>query len=101
MNSFLRRGAGPLLLTLVVFACSSESSSSKDSGTVCKETCQAAGYADSKVDTQPNEVNCFCSTGTGTISADACKNMCSQLGKTKSAPFGGNGSKVLNSCQCS
>ena len=73
---------------------------SADSETSCKDLCTGAGYTNSSVDVQPHEVNCFCSGGSGTVSADACTKMCTDLGKSSAQTFKSGGTAV-NSCQCS
>lgn len=77
----------------------SDDDDKKDAGGACTDLCTGAGFSSSRVDDHPHETNCFC-TGAGTVSAQACTNMCTSIGKTKSEPFG-NGAQGPNACQCS
>lgn len=89
-------------VALTVLACSDDDDAAGGGGDVagsCDTMCKGAGFTSSRVDQQPNETNCFC-TGTGTITADACTNMCKSVGKP-GQPFGsGAGVTSANSCQC-
>lgn len=87
-----------LALTALLVACSSDSSSSSDPAGSCTSMCTKAGFASSRVDVQPNEINCFC-TGTGTMTAAICTEGCTGLGKGKSQPFGSAAGK-MDACQC-
>lgn len=87
-----------LALTALLVACSSDSSSSSDPAGSCTSMCTKAGFASSRVDVQPNEINCFC-TGTGTMTAAICTEGCTGLGKSKSQPFGSAAGK-MDACQC-
>jgi hypothetical protein len=90
---------GGLLVSIP--ACSDDDESGgKDPSSTCAEMCTGAEFGSSRVDAHPHEINCFCTGGTGTVSATACTNMCSALGKTKSEPFG-NGPQGPDACQCS
>ncbi len=71
-----------------------------DPATSCKDMCTEAGYSSSNTDVQPHEINCFCSGGTGTVSADSCTKLCKALGKSSATAFKSSGTAV-NSCQCS
>ena len=93
-----------LLVTLFVslVACSSDDEAgTKDPATSCNDLCTSAGFGDGRADVQPNEINCFCTGGSGTISATACTDMCSSIGKSKSEPFGSGAGQTANACQCS
>lgn len=90
-----------LAVSAVLLACSSDSSSSgssSDPASSCTSMCAKAGFASSRVDVQPNEINCFC-TGTGTMTAAICTEGCTGLGKSKSQPFGSAAGK-MDACQC-
>lgn len=71
-----------------------------DPATSCKDMCTEAGYSSANADVQPNEINCFCSSGTGPVTAESCTKLCKALGKSTSTPFKSSGT-VVNSCQCS
>lgn len=71
----------------------------KDATSSCKDLCTTAGFTSSRVDTQPKEVNCFCSGGTGTVTAAACTSMCTGVGKAKSQVFG-QSAGASDACQC-
>ena len=86
------------VLSALTGACSDDDDK-KDPGGACTDLCTGAGFSSSRVDDHPHETNCFC-TGTGTVTAQACTNMCTSIGKTKSEPFG-NGAQGPNACQCS
>lgn len=73
---------------------------SADPATSCKDLCTGAGYTSSNADVQSNEINCFCSGGTGTVSAESCTKLCTSLGKSSAMTFKSAGT-VVNSCQCS
>lgn len=87
-----------LFVSLV--ACSGDDDEGgKDPAASCKDLCTTAGFGDGRADVQPHEVNCFCTGGTGTISAAACTDMCTSIGKSGSQPFG-TGPQGANACQC-
>jgi hypothetical protein len=65
----------------------------------CKDMCTSTGFSSSRVDVQPNETNCFCA-GPGTVTTEACTQMCSALGKGKPAQFRSGGASKPDSCQC-
>jgi hypothetical protein len=83
-------------LALSVTACGG----SADPETTCKDLCSGAGYSTSRVDSYPHEVNCFCTGGSGTVTAESCTKMCTDLGKTSAMTFKSTGTAV-DSCQCS
>lgn len=93
-----------MTITLVgISGCSSDDTASggKDATGSCKDLCTQAQFTSSRVDSQPNEINCFC-TGTGTVTTSSCKTMCDGLGKAKSQAFKANASAANpDSCQCS
>lgn len=87
-----------LAVAALLVACSSDSSTSSDPAGSCTSMCTKAGFASSRVDVQPNEINCFC-TGTGAMTAAICTEGCTGLGKSKSQPFGSAAGK-MDACQC-
>ncbi len=90
------------LLVAAAAACSDDddaSSGSKSPEKACADVCAETKFSSSRVDVQPNETNCFC-TGAGTMTTDACTNMCSSLGKSKAQAFG-SAAGPANACQCS
>ena len=92
-----------LLVTTLLVACSSESSSSGSSGdpaSTCTSICTKAGFSTSRLDSQPNELNCFCSGGSGAVTQAICTEGCTGLGKSKAQPFGQSAGK-MDACQCS
>ncbi|MBS2015417.1 MAG: hypothetical protein JST00_21190 [Deltaproteobacteria bacterium] len=93
-----------LLVTSLVVACSSESSSSggasNDPASTCTSLCTKAGFTTSRLDSQPNELNCFCSGGSGAVTQAICTEGCTGLGKSKAQPFGQSAGK-MDACQCS
>jgi hypothetical protein len=90
-----------LASVLVLVACSSddEAGGSKTPAAGCTDLCTAAAFSGSRVDVQPNEINCFCTGGTADVAAAACTSMCTSIGKTKGAPFK-SGATNFNACQC-
>jgi len=79
--------------------CGSDSATTKDPAVACTDLCKASGFTSSRVDVQPNEVNCFC-TGMGTVADAPCKDMCTSIGKPTGAPFGSGAGGAKNACQC-
>lgn len=89
------------LTALGIGACGSDSSNSSTSATPeasCKELCTKSGFQSSRVDNQPNEINCFCSGGAGAVADADCTSTCTGLGK-KGQAFKSTGAAV-DSCQC-
>ena len=80
--------------------CSDDEDDKKnDSAASCTSLCTGAGFSAGRADVQPNEINCFCTGGSGVVTASACKSMCDGLGRATSAPFGGSAG-AENACQC-
>ncbi|MCW5832957.1 MAG: hypothetical protein KIS78_11155 [Labilithrix sp.] len=69
-----------------------------DVNAACDAMCKGAGFTSSRLEEHGHETNCFCTGGSGTVSADACTNMCKSTGKPGS-PFG-SGPAGANACQC-
>src|SRR5688500_14688695 len=69
-----------------------------DPAAACDSMCKGAGFSGSNVDSQPHETNCFC-TGTGTVSAAVCTDMCSKATGKPGKPFR-SGGNTDNACQC-
>jgi len=95
-----------VVITTLVACGSDDSTETKDAATSCKDLCSASGFSSSRVDAQPNEINCFCSGGSGTVTAATCTDGCKSQGKSKSQPFKASGpaaapGMALDSCQCS
>ena len=88
-----------LVAVFTALAGCSDDEDDKDPAGACTDLCTGAGFSSSRVDAQPHETNCFC-TGNGTVSAQACTNMCTSIGKAKAEPFG-KGAQGSNACQCS
>lgn len=82
---------GALALTV---ACGDDEETGDVKGS-CDSMCKSAGFTASRLDEQPHELNCFCTGGTGTVTAEACTNMCKSAGKP-GEPFG----KGPDACQC-
>ena len=74
-------------------------SGSDDPASACTDLCTTAGFQDGRVDVQPNEINCFCTGGSGTVSDEACTNMCASTDKSGSQTFG-TGPNLKDACQC-
>jgi hypothetical protein len=92
---------GLMFVAVALVACSSDDKSESNDPTVaCKDLCTASGFSSSRLDNQPNELNCFCSGGTGTVTAAACTNTCTSAGKKTAQPFKSSGG-AFDSCQCS
>lgn len=91
-----------VLATLIVsvLACSSSSDggTSTDKAGSCKDLCTKAGFTSSRLDEQPNEINCFCTGGSGNVDAKACTDMCTGFGK-KGATFK-TSNQAVDACQC-
>ncbi len=73
----------------------------KDPSTSCQDTCKQSGFGGSRVDIQPQEVNCFCNSGAGEVSDARCTDFCTGIGKAKGARFKSNGAPSFDACQCS
>lgn len=86
-----------------IVACSSDdASTNKDAAGACKDLCSAAGFGSSNAQEFPQEINCTCSGGTGTVAAQACTDMCTGIGRSKGQPYKNNGGGTPpDSCQCS
>jgi len=89
-----------LSVGLLTGACGSDDASSSDATSSCKDICTAAAFTSSRVDVQPNEINCFCSGGTGTVTDAICKDGCTKQGKAKSQPFKTPAAASMDACQC-
>lgn len=92
-----------IAVAAVLLACSSEKDDvtpAADASGSCTNLCAKSGFKAGRADVQPNEINCFCTDGAGTVAAAECTSMCSALGKSKSEPFGGTAGKPA-ACQCS
>lgn len=88
------------LFLCVGLALAAQGCGGSDPATSCKDMCTQAGYSGSNADVQPHEINCFCSGGTGAVSADSCTMLCKSLGKNSAMTFKSSGT-VVNACQCS
>ena len=86
--------AATAFLILAIAACG------KTPAQGCADLCTGAGFSDNNLDEQPNELNCFCTGGTGAVSDEACTTMCTDLGKSNAEAFSSTGGEN-NSCQCS
>lgn len=80
-------------------ACGGDDDAKKDPAATCTGMCTGAGFTAGRADVQPNELNCFCTGGSGTVSAAACTTLCSDLEAGAGAPFSGSGGP-LDACQC-
>ena len=103
LRNVVGRLVGAVLVSFVGLAaatgCSDdEESKSADAAGGCQDMCTKTGFSTSRVDVQPNETNCFC-TGNGTVTGQACTDMCKAIGKPGGEPFG-SGSAGANACQC-
>lgn len=86
-------------LTAVAGCSDDEEKAAPDAAGACKDMCSKIGFVQSRVDVQPNETNCFCS-GAGTVTAEACTDMCKAIGKGTGQPFRSGAAAVDDSCQC-
>ena len=88
------------LVSMLVGACSSDDEASTATPTAsCDSMCKGAGFTASRIDVQSNETNCFC-TGTGTVTATACTEMCKSTGKPGKPFRSGAAAASDNACQC-
>lgn len=98
------RAVGSFAVTVsLLAACGSDepsTSGSADPTASCAALCKSASFSGSRVDNQPNEINCFCTGGGGTVAAQACTDTCAKLGKSKAQAFKSTGGAV-DACQCS
>lgn len=87
-----------IMLAAVLLACSSDDDvkPAGDAAGSCTNLCTKSGFKSGRADVQPNEINCFCTDGPGTVAAADCTSMCTSLGKSKGAPFGAK----TDACQC-
>jgi hypothetical protein len=92
---------GLLGLMMLAMACSEDEEAARDPAPSCKQLCTSAGFSDGRADVQPNEVNCFCTGGSGSVAADACASMCKGIGRAKGSVFGSGAPATANACQCS
>lgn len=88
-----------------LIACSDDdpaAAEKKDVQLACNDMCRTSGFTNAKKDEQPNEVNCFCSVGQASskVEAATCTKMCTDIGKSKGAPFGSNAGGNPDACQC-
>lgn len=101
MRSLVSRSfvACSIVGVLVAFsaACGSDDESSADPKTSCDAMCKKTGFTASNVSDEGHEVNCFCQ-GSGTVTDEACTEMCQSLGKA-GKPFR-SGGNANNACQC-
>lgn len=88
-----------LFVSLVACSDDDDDKGGGDVAASCKSLCTTAGFGDGRADVQPHEINCFCTGGSGTITAAACADMCKSTDKSGSQPFG-NGPAGANACQC-
>lgn len=63
----------------------------------CDSMCKKTGFTSSNLRDEGHELNCFCQ-GSGTVTEEACTEMCTDLGKG-GQPFGSGGNGP-NACQC-
>lgn len=85
--------------TLLLAALGLAACGSTDAPTACTDMCTASGFSSGRSDVQSNETNCFCSGGSGAVTATRCTDMCTSLGKASGATFkSANG--PIDSCQC-
>src|SRR5688572_29885562 len=95
----------PALRVVVLFVCFGVSAScgddAADPASACMSLCTSSGFSRSNIDVQPNETNCFCTGGSGTVSASACMSTCTDIDKTTSQVFGSGAGQTANACQCS
>lgn len=61
--------------------------------------CEAEGFSDGTAEEVDHEVNCTCS-GSGTVSAAACTEMCGDLSWAAGTAYSSTGGDI-DSCQCS
>lgn len=76
--------------------CLSFAACAADPEASCTSLCTGSGFDEGMADVQPNEVNCFCSGGTGEVLAEECTSMCTSIGKSTGEVFG----TMNESCQC-
>lgn len=89
-----------LALLSAPVACGGDEDEAKTPEAGCKSLCTDSGFASSRVDVQPNEVNCFCTGGgSSTVAAAACSKMCADIKRGNGQPFSGTGGP-LDACQC-
>ncbi len=74
--------------------------SGKDATSSCQAMCTQSGFGGSRVDIQPNELNCFCTSGAGEVTDARCTALCTGQGKAKAERFKSTGAS-FDACQCS
>ena len=88
-----------LLICLSLLGCgdkddTAQPGESADATAVCETMCTDAGFSAGAADEYEHELNCFCSGGSGEVTASACTDLCTGLGWSAGDAFS------TEACQC-
>lgn len=72
-----------------------------DASLLCSQMCLDAGFKSGSATTQLTAFECHCPTGTGTVTAEACQQLCEAAGRTGGVPTTlGDPVSRANACRC-